>query len=59
MECAGCALLRTCWGGVSEFMVSSRPHYTLYEARMLIDDRGTAERVLELVQKTLEPSSKL
>jgi hypothetical protein len=26
---------------------------------MLTCDRGTAERVLELVQKTLEPSSKL
>jgi hypothetical protein len=53
VEGACCALLWTCWGGVSVFLVSllEEEEDGRWERNTNFDRRGTAERVLELVQK--------
>lgn len=58
MDSSDFALLWAFWGGVSGFVV--RVTICLSDSgAILILNRGTAERVLELVQKALTPSSKL
>lgn len=57
MERPGRALLWTFWRGLSVFVVSFLGSAWLFS---IIDiSRGTAEHVLDLVQKTLAPSSML
>jgi hypothetical protein len=52
VECACCTLLWTCWVGVSVFLVSLlEEEDEMRQRNANFDRRGTAERVLELVQK--------